>query len=118
MPWRPGDFWRYHLVGPTMAPQGATPVFIGHVAEMAWMMNAVAAHCSLRSLASAATSGRPVAAPLLSTQLVIGETSGLKRALPPTIASALEQASIRPFLLSLGSSLLSHVLTFSCRQAM
>src|ERR1700738_3849467 len=100
-----------------IAAQGATPFCNGHVAEMAWMMNAVAAHCSLRSLASAATSGRPVAAPLLSTQLVIGETSGLKRGLPPSAVWERGRA-LPPSSLSLGSSLLSHVLTFSCRQAM
>src|SRR5581483_1083119 len=118
MPCRPGFCCRYHLSCPTKTCHGATPFWIGHLAETAWMMNTVGAHCSFRSLASAAMSGRPVAVPALSTQLVMGDTSGLNSALPPTIAKALEQASMSPFLLSVGSSLLSHVLTLSWRQAM
>ena len=63
------------------------------------------------SLANAARSGTPVVAPALSLQSDIAETSGLNSALSPTIAKALAQALMRPFLDSSAFSFESQTLT-------
>src|SRR6478735_6783115 len=97
----------------TMLNVRSEPMLIGQVSATSWITNVVDPHSSVVSLASAATLGMPVAAPALSTQPVIGDTSGLNNALPPIIATAFAQASIRPFLDSVGSSLLSQVRTSS-----
>ena len=70
------------------------------------------------SLASAEMSGMPVAAPGVRRSVFISVTSGLNSELPPTMASAVLQALIWPFLASSGVSLESHVSTLSLRQPM
>jgi hypothetical protein len=57
-------------------------------------LNTVGPHCSLTSAVTAAISGRPVACPALSTHVFMGVTSGLNRALVPTIANAFWHESI------------------------
>ena len=80
------------------------------------MMNVVGAHCSFGVVGQRGDVGQAGRRAGLVGALVIGVTSGLNSVLLPTMASALRQASIWPFLHSVGSSLLSHVSTSSSRQ--
>ena len=101
------------------AESSRTPGLIGQCSETPWIMKVKSQlHCSLMSLANAATSGRPVAAPVLSTQDLYGATSGLNSALPPTIATAFLHESMIPFFDSSGLSLESHVFTTRLRHPM
>src|SRR5437879_7004661 len=85
---------------------------------MPWTVYSTLLHISWMSLASAATSGRPVAAPALSAQFSIGLTSGLNSALSPTMANEFLHPSIRPFFDSSALSFESHVFTTSLRHPM
>src|SRR5438270_11378742 len=93
------------------------PCVTGHFSGMPEITNACGLHASSLLLARAATSGRPVALPVLSAQPVAGDWSGLNSALPPTRASAFLHASMRPFFDSSALSLESQVLATILRQA-
>src|SRR4051812_31154790 len=90
---------------------GRSPGAIGETSPRGCTEYVVDAHASLTSAVRPARSGSPVAAPAASTQDVMGPTSGLNRALLPTMAKLFWHAVMRPFFDSVGSSFESHVST-------